>query len=155
MQIFPVANIWWIRPGTSSFLNLAGKLLQRCGMCKSPSTRTSILCFRCASLRLNQNIYYMYSMGFINKNELMKRPVKEISELTITAVSHARVCVWMAQLIRNSDNPVETARHVAKKVAYLHKRWRHIIRRDCTGCGAKNSIRRNENKSLAFLIWPV
>ncbi len=31
----------WILPGTSNFLNLFGKLLARCGMCRSPTTNTN------------------------------------------------------------------------------------------------------------------
>lgn len=42
MQRFPVQRMCWIFPGTSSFLNLAGRLLHRCGMWRSPNTNTNL-----------------------------------------------------------------------------------------------------------------
>ena len=43
MQRFPVQMMCWILPGTSMDLNLAGRSGARCGMCRSPSARTSTI----------------------------------------------------------------------------------------------------------------
>lgn len=40
LQALPDSKTCPILPGTSSFLNLAGRSAARCGMCKSPITRT-------------------------------------------------------------------------------------------------------------------
>ncbi len=43
VQMFPGQSEWWILPGTKSCLNLAGKSVARCGMCRSPMQSTSTM----------------------------------------------------------------------------------------------------------------
>ena len=43
VTILPVQRVWWILPGTSSFLNCSGRSVARWGMCRSPMQSTSTM----------------------------------------------------------------------------------------------------------------
>ena len=43
VTMLPVQRVWWILPGTSSFLNCSGRSVARWGMCRSPMHSTSTM----------------------------------------------------------------------------------------------------------------